>query len=201
MRLRLEQSPPSARGTILLFVGQIARHKGIALLVDAVRDMISSGADITLWVAGESTWGDPLSEQLRDQVRQANLDDRILFLGRRDDVPALLRQCHIHVCPSIVDDPSPNVIVEAKREGTPTVGFPVGGIPELIEHETDGFVCRDMSKEGLIEGLNYFSRRAERRDLAGKSARESYETTFWFCAFSARMGARFSAIRCRHVNR
>jgi len=174
---------PAPRGIPLLFIGQIARHKGVALLVDTVREMIAAGNDITLWIAGESTWGDPLGEKLREETKSDGLQERIVFLGTRRDIPELLGRAEIHVCPSLVDDPSPNVILEAKREGVPSVAFPVGGIPELIEHKVDGFLCRDPSREALIEGLAYFVQNAEARRAAGLSARQNYEMHFGFARF------------------
>ena len=178
-----EQLPKTFGGVTLLFIGQIARHKGVAVLVEAVRRLLGTGNQINLWLAGESTWGDPLQEQLQSEVRKEGLDERIIFLGKRHDIPALLQRCDIHVCPSIVDDPSPNVIVEAKQEGVPSVAFPVGGIPELLEHKKDGYLCRDATTEALIEGLNYFMQDAEARKAAGQFARESFDRDFGFPRF------------------
>lgn len=188
----VEELPPN-RGVTLLFVGQIARHKGIVVLVEAVRQMLADGHDLTLWIAGQSTWGDETGDELRRAVDHDHLTDRILFLGNRHDIPELLRGCDIHVCPSVVDDPSPNVIMEAKREGVPTVAFPVGGIPELIQHEIDGFLCRTTTAEGLIEGLACFARDRDLRVAAGSAARQSYERDFGFGRFQRQWSEIFRA--------
>lgn len=177
------EPPPATQGITVLFIGQVARHKGVVVLVDSVREMISAGNDITLWIAGESTWGDPLEKQLEQAVARDNLQGRVVFLGKRGDIPELLARADIHVCPSVVDDPSPNVILEAKRAGVPSVAFPAGGIPELIEHRVDGFLCRETSQEALIEGLTYFVHDPAVRQAAGRAARLSYETTFGFPRF------------------
>lgn len=174
---------PPSKGVTLLFVGQVAEHKGIGVLVEAARDMIRAGQDISLWIAGESTWSDPLQSELQEEVRRLECQDRIIFLGKRRDIPRLLAHADIHVCPSVVDDPSPNVILEAKREGVPSVAFPVGGIPELIEHKVDGFLCRHASREALIEGLAYYVEDPEARQAAALAARQTYETRFGFSRF------------------
>ena len=189
----VQERLPASRGVTLLFVGQIARHKGIIVLVEAVREMLASGQDITLWIAGESTWGDETCDELQRIVDRDHLQDRILFLGKRDDVPVLLGGCDLHVCPSIVDDPSPNVIMEAKREGVPTVAFPVGGIPELIQHKSDGFLCRSTTAEALNEGLSYFVQDRELRVSAGRQARQRYERDFGFARFQRQWGEVFRA--------
>jgi glycosyltransferase involved in cell wall biosynthesis len=174
---------PTSRAVRLLFVGQVARHKGVDILIDAVRDMIAAGQDISLSIAGESTWGDPLQVQLQEEVTRLGLHDRITFLGKRADIPQLFAQADIHACPSLIDDSSPNVILEAKREGVPSVAFPVGGIPELIAHKVDGFLCRDASREALMEGLAYFIQDPRARQAATQAARQTYEASFGFSRF------------------
>lgn len=166
----------------LVYVGQIAKHKGIALLVETAIALIRDGFNLMLLVAGDSVWGDTLRKELEESVRRAGLTDRIHFLGSVEDIPSILRASDIHVCPSIWDDPSPNVIVEAKREGIPTVAFPVGGVPELIQHGVDGFLCREVSAPALIEGLRYFLEESK-RTAASSAARKSYETDFGFSSF------------------
>ncbi|HEX8077567.1 MAG TPA: glycosyltransferase family 4 protein, partial [Chthoniobacterales bacterium] len=185
--LRLEEKavalPAKISGAVqLIYIGQIAKHKGIALLVETVIGLIRDGLNVTLLVAGDSVWGDPLRKELEETVHHASATDRIHFLGAVENVPSVLRASDVHVCPSIWDDPSPNVIVEAKREGIPTVAFPVGGIPELIEHEVDGYLCHEVSAEGLGAGVRYFLE-ASRRRAAGQAAHQKYETNFGFSSF------------------
>jgi glycosyltransferase involved in cell wall biosynthesis len=153
------------------------------MLVETVIGLIRDGSNLALCIAGDSVWGNSLRKQLEEVVRRSGTADRIHFLGQVENVPALLRASDIHVCPSIWEEPSPNVIVEAKREGIPTVAFPVGGIPELIEHGVDGYLCRDASTEGLVQGLRYFSSDAAKREEAGAAARKNYETRFSFPRF------------------
>jgi colanic acid/amylovoran biosynthesis glycosyltransferase len=115
---------------------------------------------------------------LKCDVAKAGFERQIQFLGYRENIPEILRSAHIHVCPSICDDASPNVVLEAKKEGLPSVVFPVGGIPELIEHCVDGYICRNQTVEALIEAINYFMIDAEVRGAAGAAARQRLEAKF-----------------------
>jgi len=178
-----ESTPAKPGGVTFLFIGQVARHKGIFVLVDAVREMIRMGNDVALLIAGGSPLTDPQLDRLKGDIAGREFAQRIVFLGARQDVAQLFRQSDVHVCPSLFEDPSPNVILEAKRAGVPSVAFPVGGIPELIEHEIDGFLCRETSRQALIEGLAFFAQNSQARQAAGLAARQSYETTFGFPRF------------------
>ena len=58
-------------------------------------------------------------------------------------MPDLMRQCHVHVCPSRWEEPYGLVAVEAKTVGIPSIIFPSGGLKELIEHGTNGYLVYD----------------------------------------------------------
>lgn len=59
-----------------------------------------------------------------------------------------------YVTPSLQDN-LPNTIAEAMSCGTPCVGFRVGGIPEMIDHQENGYVANYCDAEDLARGINY----------------------------------------------
>ena len=71
-----------------------------------------------------------------------------------------------------------NVVLEAKLCGKPSVVFPTGGLPELIEHGVDGYICRDCTVEALGDGIDYFVKNPDARYASGKAARRSLEEKF-----------------------
>lgn len=169
--------------TVLVYIGQIAEHKGVALLVETVITLIRAGRNVMLWIAGESVWNDPSQGGLEKKVAAEALADRIQFLGWVEDVLALLRFADIHVCPSIWDDPSPNVIFEAKKAGVPTVAFPSGGIPELIEDGVDGLLCADTTAAALAASLDRYILNPAERLAAGRAAKVRLEQHFGYERF------------------
>ena len=171
--------PEVPEGTVVVgYAGQIGEHKGVRILIEAIGRLLDEGANVMLWLAGDSRWEPSFVEQLRERVQLAGWQDRIRFLGFIENVPEMLALCHVHVCPSIWQDPSPNVIFEAKQAGKPSVVFPMGGLSELVEHEVDGFVCRDVTVEALIEGIRFFLQNSERAKAAGAAARHSLVEKF-----------------------
>lgn len=154
--LRLDL-PPCAR--VIAFVGQIAEHKGPHLLVSGFRSLAAEFPDIYLVLAGRiSDWsGDAWGRALRDQTANDDIiADRVMFIGDIEDVPALLARSEVLVVPSLFEDPSPNVVMEAKQAGRACIGFPRGGISELIEDGVDGFICYDATVEALAFSLRKY---------------------------------------------
>ncbi len=58
----------------------------------------------------------------------------------------------VFVMPS-VEDNLPNTIIESLCCGTPVIGFPIGGVPELITNGINGILCHDINVESLREAI------------------------------------------------
>jgi glycosyltransferase involved in cell wall biosynthesis len=144
-------------GCTIVYMGQLTKEKGVHLLVDAALRLCQEREDVHFLLAGDYSWQNPFAEHLIKRVEAAGLATRIRFLGYVDDVPALLDLADIHCAPSVWEEPLGNVILEAKRASVPSVVFPSGGLPEMVvEHGTDGFICRGKSVEALLEGLHHY---------------------------------------------
>jgi glycosyltransferase involved in cell wall biosynthesis len=61
----------------------------------------------------------------------------------------------VFVIPSLMDN-LPNTVLESLMCGTPVIGFPVGGIPEMIQDGVNGFLTDEISVESLVKTINKF---------------------------------------------
>ncbi len=64
--------------------------------------------------------------------------------------------------------------MEAMACGTPCVGFHVGGIPEMIDHQINGYVAKSLNAEDLAHGIQWVLQHPE----AGHAARKKAETNY-----------------------
>lgn len=114
-----------------LFVGQLERHKGIHLLLDAWSDAAPAGASLRIVGGG--------TEEAEVRRRAANLAgvEVVGKLGPDDVAAAYDRATHV-VVPSLVIENAPTVILEAHARGVPVIAAATGGIPELAGKETGG---------------------------------------------------------------
>lgn len=56
---------------------------------------------------------------------------------------------------SSIEDNLPNTVMEAMACGTPVVGFRNGGIPDMIDHQINGYVADYKSATSLAEGIQW----------------------------------------------
>lgn len=78
--------------------------------------------------------------------------------------------CDTFIISSIAEN-YPNVVMEAMSCGKPCVGFQTGGIPDLIHHETNGYITSENNSEELFKGINYLFEDDDRYNLLSKNAR------------------------------
>ena len=83
--------------------------------------------------------GRPVTVRARTAAARLGIADRVRFLGWRSDVPALMAQAALLVCPSL-REPLGNVVIEAWAAGLPVVATASDGPAALIEDGESGLL-------------------------------------------------------------
>ena len=91
-----------------------------------------------------------------------------------EQMAAMYAAADVFVTPSLQDN-LPNTIVEAMSCGTPCVGFNIGGIPEMIHHQQDGYVARYCDTHDLAAGIRYVLAHPKLGEAAARYARTTYD--------------------------
>jgi glycosyltransferase involved in cell wall biosynthesis len=119
------------------YVGQIAWHKGVHVLIEAVRSL--TGIPLTVKFYGDTTPFPAYAQQLQQLTAG---DERFEWKGvyHRQDVSRVLRDLDVIAVPSLWYENSPNVILEAFAHRTPVLATNLGGMAELVHHEQDGLL-------------------------------------------------------------
>jgi glycosyltransferase involved in cell wall biosynthesis len=108
---------------IVLMVARLDQQKGYPYLFEAISQM----RDVILVIAGDG----PEKASLEAQVNKLRLNDQVIFLGYRQDIPDLLACCDVFVLSSLYEG-FPLSILEAMAAGKAVVATSVGGIPEAV---------------------------------------------------------------------
>lgn len=102
------------------------------------------------------------------------------FLGRLHDPVALAlaySAADVFVCPSRQESFSLTSL-EAMACGTPVVAFPVGGIPDMVEHGINGMLATPYDPQELADGIAHILAEPVRRENMGRAAREKVERCY-----------------------
>lgn len=88
----------------------------------------------------------------------------------------LYSACDAFVLPSLQEN-LPNTIMESLACGTPCIAFNIGGIPDLIEHQHNGYLVPEVNAEALSSGIQWLLDNSQKLGL-GENARQKVESSF-----------------------
>ena len=132
-------------------VGVVARlepEKGHPTLLEAWPSVLRRVPNAYLMIIGEGSRHDALG-QLASDLRIAH---RVVFTGRRDDVPAVTAALDVAVLPSYREAQGLSIL-EAMALSRPVVATNVGGIPEVIEDGVSGLLVPPHDPEALADAI------------------------------------------------
>ena len=166
--------PVRAGALVIGTVGRLEPQKGMTHLLEAfAAGLPTDGRPVQLWIAGSG----PEEPALREQARRLGIDQRVRFLGQRDDVPALLGQMDLFVLPSLWEG-LPNAALEAMAARRAVVATAVNGTPEAVVDGLTGLLTPPADPTALREAMSALLRDEERRRRFGEAGRQRVETEF-----------------------
>jgi glycosyltransferase involved in cell wall biosynthesis len=140
------------------------RNKGFHLLAQALNELASrigkDTAEVVVFGTDEPT--QPL-----------NLDFKIHYLGWFSDdisLTLLYSAADLFVLPSIQESLG-YTVMEAMSCGTPCVAFDQGGVPDLIEHQKNGYLAKPYEPSDLARGIAWVLESDDRREKLSFQAR------------------------------
>jgi glycosyltransferase involved in cell wall biosynthesis len=152
---------------VIICNARLSKVKGHVHLFAALAKLKADYENWVCWLVGDGEIRDDLL-QIRQQF---GLEDDILFLGNRNDVPTLLKAAHICVLPSLLEN-CPYAVMEAHVAGTPIIASNVGGISEMIQHKKTGLLISLDNPDALYHAIKKLLKRDRMRKTLGKNARE-----------------------------
>jgi glycosyltransferase involved in cell wall biosynthesis len=162
----------------LFFVGQISRHKGVDLLVQAFKMVAPKHPDVVLNLIGGGK--DDFRLELETEIDAAGLKERVKFWGFREDATRLMRFAYIYVHsspPSRFHESFGRSVAEAMAHGVPIVCFRSGALLEIVLHEKTGLICEE-SPFLLASALDRFLDEPNFRDACGMEAHRRFEREY-----------------------
>jgi glycosyltransferase involved in cell wall biosynthesis len=160
-------------------IGTIANFKRIKnhrFLLEAFKKLTEDFDQAKLVLVGQGFEDDQenTEDELRQFVKDNRLTEKVLFLGYRSDVAAVLSAMDVF-CLASWREGLPLSLIEAMSMGLPVVGTDVEGIRELIRDGTNGFLVPVDDVEALKQKLLFLLHDEVLRKTLGSESRSLIE--------------------------
>jgi glycosyltransferase involved in cell wall biosynthesis len=159
----------------LVYIGRVAREKGLYEAFQAVRLAHELGVDARLVIGGRG----PEEGRLKRYAQALGIAAKICFAGSvfGADKVKLLSGCDVMVLPSYAEG-LPYALLEAMAAGIPVIATPVGAIPDVVSDGTHGFLVAPRDGKAIAEALAVLAGDRERLSWMSRACRRRIRAAF-----------------------
>jgi glycosyltransferase involved in cell wall biosynthesis len=157
-------------------VSRITPLKGLEQFIDAASLLAPWFPRARFVIAGDAS-ADGREYLVALKQRAEHLGRRVLFIGHRFDVPAVLGSAAVSVMPSLNEALS-NALLESMAAGAPIVATWVGGTPEAIADGETGLLVPANDPKALSEAIARLLKDPDLAAALGRAARRTAESSF-----------------------
>jgi glycosyltransferase involved in cell wall biosynthesis len=151
---------------VVAVAAQLRPQKALGVLLAAHARLLRERGDVHLVIAGDGA----CRPQLEAHVRRLRSERAVHFLGRRDDVDAILVAADVAALSSDFEG-SPLFAFECIASRTPLVATAVGGLPDIVEHGRTGLLVPRRDPDALAAAIGcLLDDPAQRQRMAAQAA-------------------------------
>lgn len=163
---------------IILFVGRFEYRKGIDLLLDSIPNVyLGTNKKVKFILTGTDVNNEYEKKFISDNLPEVT--SKVVFKGFVDNksLEKLYEECDIFIAPSRYESFG-LIFIEAMNYGIPVIGFPVGGVIDIIDHLENGLLAETGNVESLTENILLLIENEKLRIKMGLNARDKVELLY-----------------------
>lgn len=171
----------------LIYLGRIAREKGLDVLFKAYQLLRASGRKAELTILGKERGSDvPENYQsvLMSYVEEKFSSD-IHFEGHVENVDQQIAQNDIVVVPSVWPEPFGRVVLEGLRNGKPVVCSQIGGMQEIFG-KRDHFLFPAGDEKALMKKISELAEKQDRTQHEIEKLQQRMKENFSYSGYANR---------------
>jgi glycosyltransferase involved in cell wall biosynthesis len=159
---------------VIIIVASLTENKGHRILLAAFKRVLLKHPSIRLLIVGDG----PLNADLQAATKYWNIEQQVIFTGKRTDIPELLQISDIAALTSLYREGLGISLIEAMAFGLPLIGTSLGGIPELIEDNVNGLLVAPGNVDDLASAIETLVTKRDLRERMGQKSKLIYEEKF-----------------------
>jgi glycosyltransferase involved in cell wall biosynthesis len=126
---------------VITSVARLIPYKGHMYLIEIADQLIKKSSKFKFLIVGDTLPSySSYEKSIKQKVKDLGLENKIKFLGFRNDVSSILNQSDLFIHPTISPDPLPTVLFESLYNDLPTVATNLGGAIEILDNGNNGLL-------------------------------------------------------------
>ncbi|MBI5740619.1 MAG: glycosyltransferase family 4 protein [Nitrospirae bacterium] len=165
---------PRSNGFSIGMVSVLRSWKGHKYLLEAAPSILKELPEANFYIVGDG----PMSQNIRNMIRELSLEDKVLMLGHRDDIPEILASMDVLVHPSYGHEGVPQSVLQAMAMERPVVASDAGAVREIVIDGKTGFLIEPENPEQIARKVCELYYDPELRTKFGKEGRRLVEQNY-----------------------
>ena len=165
----------SPENPVVVAVGRLSKEKAFDVLIQAFADLLATGLDATLLIAGDG----PEREALQNRIASLQVEQSVRLIGHVADPRAVYAAADVFALSS-TSEGLPNSLLEAMACGVPVVATAVGAVPTVISDESNGLLCAASEAASLTLAMNRLFSNSDLRQQLASAARSTIHQRYCF---------------------
>lgn len=138
----------------ILFLGNLVKRKGVYDILKSISMVVNKFQNIHFTFAGSEEQSGEI-DKLKSECISKGIGEHVTFISNfsQEEKIKMLDEADIYLLPSYAEG-LPISLLEAMAAGLPIISTPVGGIPEVITEEKNGYLINPGDHENLSNKIN-----------------------------------------------
>lgn len=155
---------------LVFYSGHMEPRKGVHVIVNAAKKLALDGKidNVHFVLCGNKN---NESDIFLEMLKNSEASNHVTFAGYRNDIPDLMRSCHLGVIASTGWDSFTLSSVEMMASGLPLIVSDLQGLSETIEHGENGFLFEPNNSDELAELIHHLLNDENKRSSFSRASR------------------------------
>ena len=175
-----QQLGVAATAPLVGMIGRIIPWKGQDVFVEAFARLHKTYPQAMAVIIGEPDTfeGERYQAVIRKRVQELGLEDHILWLGHRHDIPEIISALDVLAHCSVTPEPFGRVIIEGMAAGTPVIASNGGGAAEIVSDGVNGLLTEPGDAEALAAAMIKLLTDATLRERLRRNGRKTVQQRY-----------------------
>ena len=164
---------------VITSVSRLIPYKGHMYLIDIANELVKKSSKFKFLIIGDTLPSyASYKKSIKQKVRDLGLENKIQFLGFRNDVSNIFKQSNLFIHTAISPDPLPTVLFESLYNDLPTVATRLGGAIEILDNGNHGLLIPYNDPKKAADLINEYCSNIKLQKKHLENSKKNFKINF-----------------------